>query len=90
MVRYVAGLGVEHLISLEGGESNLGGLGGPTSGPAGGGVGGGQPAQEWELPSEAFEQRQEIMEGGRGEDQLLVEDTGADQAPVTPNTSRYF
>jgi hypothetical protein len=40
-------------------------------------------AEEWELPSEAFEQRQEILEGGRpcsgGEDQLLVDDGPVDQ-----------
>ena len=44
-------------------------------------VGGGRTApEEWELPSEAFEQRQEILEGGRPcEDQLLVEDGPADQ-----------
>ncbi len=77
------GLGVE-LISLEGAEridSNHGGVGLPAGGQLNGGGGGGCPqAAEWELPSEAFEQRQEILEGGRTEDQLLVDDAATDQA----------
>ncbi len=73
------------LISLEGAEridSNHGGVGLPAGGQLnGGGGGGGCPqAAEWELPSEAFEQRQEILEGGRTEDQLLVDDAATDQA----------
>lgn len=49
-------------------------------------------ADEWELPSEAFEQRQEILvEGGRGgpcctEDQLLGEEGPADQAAASIKT----
>ncbi len=73
------------LISLEGAEridSNHGsGVGLPAGGQLNGGGGGGCPqAAEWELPSEAFEQRQEILEGGRTEDQLLVDDAATDQA----------
>ena len=40
------GLGVEHLVSLEGGGT-------------GGGAGAQDSSQDWILPSEAFEQRQE-------------------------------
>ncbi len=84
------GLGVE-LISLEGAEridSNHGGVSLPAGGQLNGGGGGGCPqAAEWELPSEAFEQRQEILEGGRTEDQLLVDDAATDQAS---SVLRYF
>jgi hypothetical protein len=80
----LVGLGVE-LISLEGAEridsNHGGGVGLPAGGQLNGGGGGGCPqAAEWELPSEAFEQRQEILEGGRTEDQLLVDDAATDQA----------
>ncbi len=78
-----AGLGVE-LISLEGAEridsNHGGGVGLPAGGQLNGGGGGCPQAAEWELPSEAFEQRQEILEGGRTEDQLLVDDAATDQA----------
>jgi hypothetical protein len=71
------------LISLEGAEridgNHDGGVGLPAGGQLNGG-GGCPQAAEWELPSEAFEQRQEILEGGRTEDQLLVDDAATDQA----------
>lgn len=67
----LAGLGVEHLVSLEGGTS----------------LGGGQPMSRlpgWgELPSEAFEARHEIKEGGREEDLLQGEDGEAAMQTVT-------
>jgi len=58
----LAGLGVEHLISLEGGA---GGGGCPVEGDT--------LQHDWLIPSEAFEQRQEILETstGRNEDLLL-------------------
>ena len=80
----LAGLGVEGLVSLEGGGS----LG------LGSGGGGGQMLQEWTLPSEAFEQKQEIKDGDRDEDLLVAEgeagpgETGAMQTvTVEDNTS---
>ena len=70
----LAGLGVEGLVSLEGGGS----LG------AGGGAGGTQQLlQEWTLPSEAFEQKHEIKDGDRGEDILVGDnDAGAGEAAM--------
>ena len=65
----LAGLGVEHLVSLEGG-----------------GAGGGQQARMpgWgDLPSEAFEQRHEIKEGGREEDLLTGEEGEGAMQTVT-------
>ncbi len=81
---------MEHMISLEGGVGVIGVVGsgggaGINGSAAGGGGGNGTAAEEWALPSEAFEQRHEILESGsRGaEDQLLVDEAGgADQAPV--------
>jgi len=59
----LAGLGVEGLVSLEGGS--------------GGALGNQQIMQEWVLPSEAFEQRHEIKDGGKEEDLVVGEsDTG--------------
>jgi len=66
----LAGLGVEGLVSLEGG-----------------GVGGGginqQIMQEWVLPSEAFEQRHEIKDGGVEKEDLVVGDSGDNMQTVT-------
>ena len=57
----LAGLGVEGLVSLEGGGS-LGRSGAGTQ----------NMLQEWSLPSEAFEQKQEIKDGDRGEADIMV------------------
>ncbi|XP_023322719.1 GATOR complex protein WDR24 [Eurytemora carolleeae] len=54
----LAGMGVEHLVSLEGGAGGAGGEAQDNS-------------RDWILPSEAFEQRQEILEGGREEDLVV-------------------
>jgi len=74
----LAGLGVEHLVSLEGGGT-------------GGGAGAQDSSQDWILPSEAFEQRQEILENGRDEDLLVgVEgeaETGIQTVTVEDKTS---
>jgi len=64
----LAGLGVEHLVSLEGGGS----AGQPTRMPGWG-----------DLPSEAFEQRHEIKEGGREEDLLAGEEGEGAMQTVT-------
>ena len=63
----LAGLGVEGLVSLEGG--------------GGGGIGNQKIIQEWVLPSEAFEQRHEIKDGGR-EDDLVVGDAENSEAAM--------
>ena len=65
----LAGLGVEGLVSLEGG--------------GGGGVGNQQIIQEWVLPSEAFEQRHEIKDGGREEDLVVGEAENGEAAMQT-------
>ena len=57
----LAGLGVEGLVSLEGGGS-LGRSGTGTQ----------KVLQEWSLPSEAFEQKQEIKDGDRDEADIMV------------------
>ena len=67
----MAGLGVEGLVSLEGGGS----LGA-------GGSGAQQMLQEWTLPSEAFEQKQDIKDGDRDDDILLDSEAGAGEAAM--------
>jgi len=57
----LAGLGVEHLVSLEGGK--------------GGEIDQQNTSQDWVLHSEAFEQRQEIVEGGRNEELMVGVDS---------------
>ena len=61
----LAGLGVEGLVSLEGGGS----LGA-------GGAGSHQMLPDWSLPSEAFELKQEIKDGEREEDLMEGEGEG--------------
>jgi len=69
----LAGLGVEGLVSLEGGVGgSLGSGGGGTQ----------QMLQEWTLPCEAFEQKQEIKDDKEDDDLLVDSEAGAGEAPM--------